>query len=180
MLVCRQVVCLQLAPPSTTLAFPFAVLRCPNKRLCTWFVRVSCFGLSAFVRAALRADKEMTADKEDATWDCYRASHLALQTSSIHCPNSLLQSMLEITSPFHVLIHLNLNSNCCVTLEPPLQSMLVVWSPQWAYITAVFLYPQWYGNLEIEKKCMLESISNTRVIFQCLLNFKFSQQCVSV
>ena len=66
MLVCRQVVCLQLAPPSTTLAFPFAVLRCPNKRLCK-LVRVSCFGLSAFVRAALRADKEMTADKEDAT-----------------------------------------------------------------------------------------------------------------
>ena len=39
---------------------------------------------------------------------------------------ALLQSMLEITSPFHVLIHLHLCSRLCVTLEPLLQSMVVV------------------------------------------------------
>ena len=39
---------------------------------------------------------------------------------------ALLQSMLEVTSPFHVLIHLHLGSRLCVALEPLLQSMVVV------------------------------------------------------
>ena len=39
---------------------------------------------------------------------------------------ALLQSMLEINSPFHVLIHLHLGSRLCGTVEPLLQSIVIV------------------------------------------------------
>ena len=39
---------------------------------------------------------------------------------------ALLQSMLEINSPFHVLIHLHLGSRLCGAVEPLLQSMVIV------------------------------------------------------